>query len=406
MTASPNQGRAAVLRGSFPALAVLYVLLFGSFGAEAPFFPLFLQSRGRTAAEIGLILSAGTVVRLSFGPLVGILADRVGIRLTLGVTTIAAGCIGFGYLAASSFVALLGVSMLHATVLTSLTPLSDALALAASAREKAFAYGWVRGIGSGGFVLATLASGAVVAAFGLPSIIVVASVMILLMVAPLPWIASPERTAGGPPLAGIAALLAIPAFRRILLVGGLVIGSQSMSDTFAAIHWRAAGVSPTIVGALWAEAVAAELLVFLLIGPFLLRRFGPSRCAVLGASSGIVQWGRARLDGRSCAARAESAAARPHLRADPSVLHDCHRRHRPDRAGRHGAGALRHALPRAGLGARHDGLGRAVGHLERACLLGHVGTMPRRRAGRGDPETASRHRDRLTSPLPSAPVLS
>ena len=37
--------------------------------------------------------------------------------------------------------------------------------------------------------------------------------------------------------------------------------------------------------------MAAELLVFLLIGPFLLRRFGPSRCAVLGASSGIVQWG-------------------------------------------------------------------------------------------------------------------
>ena len=291
MTAAPRQRVAAVLRGSFPPLAVLYVLLFGSFGAEAPFFPLFLQSRGRTAGEIGLILAAGTVVRLSFGPLVGIVADRVGIRLSLAVTTIAAGFVGLCYLAAPSFAALLVVSMLHATVLTSLNPLSDALALAASAREKTFAYGWVRGIGSGGFVLATLASGAIVGAFGLSSIIVIASVMILLMVLPLPWIAAPGRTAGGPPLAGVAALLAIPAFRRILLVGGLVIGSQSMSDTFAAIHWRAAGVPPTIVGALWAEAVAAELLVFLLVGPFLLRRFGPSRCAVIGALSGMVQWG-------------------------------------------------------------------------------------------------------------------
>ncbi len=291
MTGVRKQERGAIPCGSFPALAVLYLLLFGSFGAEAPFFPLFLQSRGCTAGEIGLILSAGTVVRLSFGPLVGIAADRVGLRRCLAVTTIAAGSIGFCYLAAPSFVALLGVSMLHATVLTSLTPLSDALALAASAREKTFAYGWVRGIGSGGFVLATLMSGAVVAAFGLSSIIVIASVMILLMVAPLPWIASPGRTAGGPPLAGVAALLAVPAFRRILLVGGLVIGSQSMSDTFAAIHWRDAGVSPAIVGALWAEAVAAELLVFLLFGPMLLRRFGPSRCAVLGALSGIAQWG-------------------------------------------------------------------------------------------------------------------
>ena len=292
MTISLRERAAAAASGSFPLLATLYALLFSSFGAEAPFFPLFLEGKGRTAQEIALILTAGTLVRLVAGPLVGVVADRVGIRLALGCAVVAAGSIGFGYLAAASFAALFLFSMLHSSALSSLNPLCDALAVPASVRETTFAYGWVRGIGSASFVLATLGSGFVVAAFGLSSIVVVASVLILLMAAPLPWLAAPVRSAAaGPALAGFAELLAIPGFRRILLVAGLVIGSQSMSDTFAAIHWRNAGISPRVIGALWSEAVTSELMVFLLVGPALLRWLGPGRCATLGALAGIAQWG-------------------------------------------------------------------------------------------------------------------
>ena len=41
-----------------------------------------------------------------------------------------------------------------------------------------------------------------------------------------------------------------------------------MHDAFA-IRWRAAGLSPATVSVLWSEAVAAEVLVFFLIGPAL-----------------------------------------------------------------------------------------------------------------------------------------
>ena len=197
--------RRVLLKGSFPPLACLYLLLFGAFGMEAPFFPLFLQSRGRTATEIGVILSAGTAVRLSIGPIVGVLADRVGVRLTLGCAAVAAGIVGTSYLAAGSFAALLAVSMLHAGALSSLNPLSDALTLTASARE-GFTYGAVRGVGSGSFVAATLLSGVAVAAFGLPSIVAAASVMVLLMVAPLSFLRSPAPAGPkGPALSGVVA---------------------------------------------------------------------------------------------------------------------------------------------------------------------------------------------------------
>jgi PPP family 3-phenylpropionic acid transporter len=56
------------------------------------------------------------------------------------------------------------------------------------------------------------------------------------------------------------------------------------------IRWSAAGVSPPVISILWAEAVAAEVVVFLVIGPWLLDRLGVRGAAALAAVAGIVRW--------------------------------------------------------------------------------------------------------------------
>jgi PPP family 3-phenylpropionic acid transporter len=63
-----------------------------------------------------------------------------------------------------------------------------------------------------------------------------------------------------------------------------------MYDAFAVIRWNAAGLDPTAISLLWSEAVAAEVVVFLLIGPALIRWLGPRGAAVLAAVAGIVRW--------------------------------------------------------------------------------------------------------------------
>ncbi len=284
---------AEAARGSFPWLAISYAALFAAFGTEAPFFPAFMAAKGLQPGEIGVLLSAGTVVRLSVGPFLGAAADRSGPRRMLAIAAPCAAMLGLGYLVGASFAAFLIVALVHSASLAALNPLLDTLALDAIRREASFRYGWVRGIGSAAFVLATLASGFVVGAFGLASVIVVSSVFFAFVAVPLAGIAEGVEQAIAPasPWAGFSALFAIPIFRCILLVAGLVIGSQAMSDTFAVIHWRAAGVSSAITGLLWAEAVASEMLVFLVIGPWLLARFGPARCTVGSALSGVLQWG-------------------------------------------------------------------------------------------------------------------
>jgi PPP family 3-phenylpropionic acid transporter len=90
--------------------------------------------------------------------------------------------------------------------------------------------------------------------------------------------------------AGIAALLRLPAFRRVVLVAALVLGSHAMHDTFSVIRWRAAGISPQIISVLWSLSVAAEVVVFFVLGPWLLRKLTLAGAVALAAMAGAARW--------------------------------------------------------------------------------------------------------------------
>ena len=74
---------------------------------------------------------------------------------------------------------------------------------------------------------------------------------------------------------GVWDLLRSPSFRWLIVVASLILGSHAMHDSFAMIGWNAAGISPVVGSALWSESVAAEVIVFVVLGPFLLRHLTP-----------------------------------------------------------------------------------------------------------------------------------
>jgi PPP family 3-phenylpropionic acid transporter len=85
-------------------------------------------------------------------------------------------------------------------------------------------------------------------------------------------------------------LLRLSAFRAVIAVSALVYGSHAMYDAFAVIRWTNAGLKPAVVSILWAAAVAAEVMVFFLVGPHLIRQLGTRTAAVLAAAAGVVRW--------------------------------------------------------------------------------------------------------------------
>jgi PPP family 3-phenylpropionic acid transporter len=90
-------------------------------------------------------------------------------------------------------------------------------------------------------------------------------------------------------------LLGIAQFRILILVSALIYGSHAMHDAFAVIRWSNAGIDTFVISVLWSEAVAAEVMVFFLIGPAVLNRFGARGAAALAAAAGIVRWSIAAM---------------------------------------------------------------------------------------------------------------
>src|SRR6516164_11079564 len=166
--------------GARPDLLLRFLLLYGtlycSFGLSSPFLPEFLTVRGVDPESLGVLLGAGTAVRLVSAPLAGRLADVFGVfRLQLGLFAILAAVASLLYLPAHSFWPLVLVNLAQAALLAPLAPLSDALALSWSrftshGEPRRFEYGWVRGAGSAAFVAGALVAGQVASAWGLGSL--------------------------------------------------------------------------------------------------------------------------------------------------------------------------------------------------------------------------------------------
>jgi PPP family 3-phenylpropionic acid transporter len=145
------------------------------------------------------------------------------------------------------------------------------------------------------FVVGTLLSGQIVGSRGLASIVVLQAALLVGAAAAALLIPAPQRSETATAderaaRAGVAALLRTPEFRRVMLVSALVLGSHAMHDTFAVIRWGAAGITPAMVSLLWSEAVAAEVVVFFLVGPALLTRLHPATMVSVAAGAGVVRW--------------------------------------------------------------------------------------------------------------------
>jgi PPP family 3-phenylpropionic acid transporter len=290
------------ITSTFLMFLAIYALLYAAFGVQSPFLPALLRERGLHAEEIGIVLAASTAIRMLAGPVVGHIADRFrGHTLILCACALAAAMAGLGYVALRGFGELLIVALFHAAMLAPIVPISDALASTAAlqseiGKSKRFEYGWLRAFGSAAFVVGTLLSGWRVAQAGLTSIVWISGSLLVAgggAALLLSGLGSTQTVRDGKRVAVLrdwALLLQIPGFRQVLVIAALIEGSHALNDTFAVIRWRAAGVSLSTVGVLWSEAVLAEVLVFLLIGPMLIRHIGSGGAATLAAGAGVVRW--------------------------------------------------------------------------------------------------------------------
>ena len=269
-------------------LALFYAAVFLFVGVSLPFWPVWLTAKGLSATEIGLLITAGTWVRIAAPPIAAHFSDRRGRRRSVLILLAGASlAIHLLFLVAEGFAALLAVSILAAIAFTPIIPMGENMTLLAS-RDRGFDYARVRLWGSIAFIVGAIAGGRFVGGAGAEAILWLVLGTLALTV--LATAAMPET--GSPPArhrVPVAALLSDPTMIVFLVTASLIQASHAAAYGFATLAWRASGIEDDVIGLLWAEGVLAEIVLFAL-GGGLAARLGPARLLAIGAIAGIVRW--------------------------------------------------------------------------------------------------------------------
>jgi MFS transporter, PPP family, 3-phenylpropionic acid transporter len=285
---------------SRPALhtACFYVAFFMMTGVHVPFWPLWLEDWGLTAAEVGTYTALGFAVRTVAGLAIPAFADRVDARRAVVVVCAAVSALLFlAHLGITTRPALLAATLAIGTSLAGLGPLTEALGVAA-ARVRGFPYAVVRGIGSAGYLAANLGAGVAVALFG--SGILLWWIVACLVAVALLGVRHPGggRVAGRAPprLREIGRLLVHPAFALFTLAVGALQASHAVMYALGTLHWHELGIGEGEIGALWGASVGVEIVFLLTIGGATVAALGPVRALLLAGVAGVVRWGAMMAD--------------------------------------------------------------------------------------------------------------
>ncbi|EKE77218.1 MFS transporter [Oceanibaculum indicum] len=271
-------------------MAAFYGAYFTVAGIYLPFWPVWLAHREMNPTEIGVLLAVGSIVKIVANLFFARIADRTGrtklVVIGLGVAstlTLAA----FGVV--SGFAAFLLLSLLVGAVFSPMMPLGESITLR-QARAGRIDYGRVRLWGSITFMVITVIAGWLIGLYGagvIHVLVVAAAIATFLTTLSLP--ADAGRMAA--PRKGAALALARhPSFLLFLLAASAAQASHAVYYGFSALHWRASGLSETVIGLLWAEGVIAEILLFA-VGARVTARIGPAALLALAGAAGLLRWG-------------------------------------------------------------------------------------------------------------------
>lgn len=270
-------------------LAFFYAAFFTVIGIQLPFWPVWLAWKGMSPAEIGVLVALGVAAKVAGNPLAGHLADRMGERRRPMVAFAGFGLIAFALFGlADGFWPIFAVTLLFFMLLPAVMPLGESLTMLA-ARDGALDYGRIRLWGSISFIVLAVVAGRVLVDEP-PNVVywmVLGAVALTAFSCLLLPDVRPERT--GSTAMSFLRPLRDRSFVLFLAAAAMIQGSHAVYYAFGTLHWQAAGYSDDVIGALWAEGVVAEIILFA-FGGGLVRRLGPARLIALGGIAGTARW--------------------------------------------------------------------------------------------------------------------
>jgi PPP family 3-phenylpropionic acid transporter len=253
-------------------LSAFYFAYFAYVGAAAPYFSLYLASLGLAAAQIGVLLSLGSLMRVIGPNFWGWVADHTQRRARIIAMTLAlAGSCYTGFFFVRSFWGLFALLLATGFFTSASMPLTESLTLS-HLRGAVSRYGSIRVWGSVGFIVTVTLIG-----YALDVLPVASLLWMVLVTYALSWVcalAVPDALEGGIHARPepVWTILRRPEVAALLGACFLMNLAHGPLYAFFSLYLVDHGYSKAAVGWMWSIGVVAEIIVFLLM-PALMRRY-------------------------------------------------------------------------------------------------------------------------------------
>lgn len=272
------------------ALSLFYLTSFAVLGVYLPYFNVYLESLGFTAAQIGVVSALLPLCGALAPAAGGVLADRLGRRRELVIVSTLSAFAAFCLVPwAGSFAGMASAVALYAALRAPALPLVEATAMEVSEAGGPH-YGRMRAWGSAAFIVTALLAGRAVGVTGVGVVVPLVMLLLGLNAAAallLPRGALPPATR--PASGGLRRFLLRREVLLFLLAGVLSQASHGPYYVFYSIHLKAVGYAPAAIGALWGLAVLCEIAIMLRLRRSLARH-GTLPILALALLLGSVRW--------------------------------------------------------------------------------------------------------------------
>src|SRR4026209_934092 len=162
------------------ALRIVYFLVFCCTGAWLPKLYDYCVYHGLSSTQSALVLSITPIMMFVVQPVYGFIADKLGYKKTLLISTLLASISYLGYLYNRGFAWLIIITAFMSLFYNTIQPVLDIMALQIAKHNSKFSYGTLRFYGAAGFAFTTIITGQVIDAVDITAIFIVSSITMLL----------------------------------------------------------------------------------------------------------------------------------------------------------------------------------------------------------------------------------
>lgn len=257
-----------------------YLAFFAALGSIVPFFNVYLQARGLSAPQIGIIASVPPIVALAANPFWGALSDRwQAHRRVLALCAFAAGVISLAFIAVSTFASILLFLCLLSFFRTPISAILDSTVMSIIAVNPEVSYGRQRVFGSFGWIAASLSVGFLVGQVSIYSIFILHALLLAVVCALLSLRLPVQRVTTAINFReGLRNLIRLPEYRSVLILMVLFGAGLAAVSNFISLNVLRLGGAAALIGYVNASAATLEIPV-MFMGHLWTRRF--SRRAVI-----------------------------------------------------------------------------------------------------------------------------